>query len=61
MSDEDDGSFLSLPTAAFSQRPSLAAELSETNALSHQLLIQVTLLCVCVCVWTSKNDYNKPV
>ncbi|KAE8297822.1 Kinesin-like protein KIFC3 [Larimichthys crocea] len=41
MSDgEDDASFLSLPTAAFSQRPSLTAELSETNAPSQQLLIQ---------------------
>lgn len=41
MSDEDDGSFLSLPAAAFSQRPSLAAELNETNTLGHELLIQV--------------------
>ncbi|KAF0042675.1 hypothetical protein F2P81_004012 [Scophthalmus maximus] len=41
MSDgEDDGSFLSLPTAAFSQRPSLTAELTETNAPSQQLIIQ---------------------
>nr|XP_029134355.1 kinesin-like protein KIFC3 [Labrus bergylta] len=41
MSDgEDDGSFLSLPTAAFSQRPSLTTELNETNAPSQQLLIQ---------------------
>uniref|UniRef100_UPI0037E7E3BA kinesin-like protein KIFC3 isoform X2 n=1 Tax=Semicossyphus pulcher TaxID=241346 RepID=UPI0037E7E3BA len=41
MSDgEDDGSFLSLPTAAFSQRPSLTAELNETNVPSQQLLIQ---------------------
>ncbi|CAJ1049900.1 kinesin-like protein KIFC3 isoform X2 [Xyrichtys novacula] len=41
MSDgEDDSSFLSLPTAAFSQRPSLSAELNETNTPSQQLLIQ---------------------
>ncbi|XP_039973982.1 kinesin-like protein KIFC3 isoform X2 [Xiphias gladius] len=41
MSDgEDDGSFLSLPNAAFSQRPSLTAELTETNAPSQHLLIQ---------------------
>nr|XP_046254181.1 kinesin-like protein KIFC3 isoform X3 [Scatophagus argus] len=41
MSDvEDDGSFLSLPTAAFSQRPPLTAELPETNTPSQQLLIQ---------------------
>ncbi|XP_062274448.1 kinesin-like protein KIFC3 isoform X1 [Scomber scombrus] len=48
MSDgEDDGSFLSLPTAAFSQRPSLTAELSETNAPSQQLLIQTLQDKVC--------------
>ncbi|XP_070683614.1 kinesin-like protein KIFC3 [Pempheris klunzingeri] len=49
MSDgEDDGSFLSLPTAAFSQRPHLtAAELSETNAPSQQLLIQTLQDKVC--------------
>lgn len=42
MSDgEDDGSFLSLPSTAFSQRPSLTAELSETSATSQQLIIQV--------------------
>ncbi|KAM8762584.1 kinesin-like protein KIFC3 isoform 3-T3 [Acanthopagrus schlegelii] len=48
MSDgEDDGSFLSLPTAAFSQRPSLTAELNETNAPSQQLLIQTLQDKVC--------------
>ncbi|XP_022606258.1 kinesin-like protein KIFC3 isoform X3 [Seriola dumerili] len=48
MSDgEDDGSFLSLPTAAFSQRPSLTAELTETNAPSQQLLIQTLQDKVC--------------
>ncbi|XP_078101359.1 kinesin-like protein KIFC3 isoform X2 [Sander vitreus] len=59
MSDgEDDGSFLSLPTAAFSQRPSLSAatfaqrpslsaELSETSAPSQQLLIQTLQDKVC--------------
>lgn len=42
MSDaEDDASFLSLPTATFSQRPFLSAELSESNAPNRQLLIQV--------------------
>ncbi|XP_070816465.1 kinesin-like protein KIFC3 isoform X4 [Chaetodon trifascialis] len=53
MSDgEDDGSFLSLPTAAFSQRPSLTAELTETSAPSQQLLIQrVTWSC-----WWSPVD-----
>ncbi|KAF1393309.1 hypothetical protein PFLUV_G00037740 [Perca fluviatilis] len=48
MSDgEDDGSFLSLPTAAFAQRPSLSAELSETSAPSQQLLIQTLQDKVC--------------
>ncbi|XP_069031150.1 kinesin-like protein KIFC3 isoform X2 [Embiotoca jacksoni] len=48
MSDgEDDGSFLSLPTAAFSQRPSLTAELTETSAPSQQLLIQTLQDKVC--------------
>ncbi|XP_049419581.1 kinesin-like protein KIFC3 isoform X4 [Epinephelus fuscoguttatus] len=48
MSDgEDDGSFLSLPTAAFSQRPSLSAELTETNTPSQQLLIQTLQDKVC--------------
>ncbi|XP_059204648.1 kinesin-like protein KIFC3 isoform X2 [Centropristis striata] len=49
MSDgEDDGSFLSLPTAAFSQRPTIsAAELNETNAPSQQLLIQTLQDRVC--------------
>lgn len=45
MSDgEDEGSFLSLPAAAFSQRPSLTAELNNTNSSHHQLLIQVKTL-----------------
>ncbi|XP_067348052.1 kinesin-like protein KIFC3 isoform X4 [Channa argus] len=47
MSDEDDGSFLSLPTAAFSQRPSLTAELNESNSLSEPLLIQTLQDKVC--------------
>ncbi|XP_030574706.1 kinesin-like protein KIFC3 isoform X2 [Archocentrus centrarchus] len=48
MSDgEDDGSFLSLPSTAFSQRPSLTAELNETNAPSQQLLIQTLQDKVC--------------
>ncbi|TWW67556.1 Kinesin-like protein KIFC3 [Takifugu flavidus] len=38
---EDDASFLSLPTATYSQRPSLTAELSESNTPNQQLLIQV--------------------
>ncbi|MEQ2193781.1 hypothetical protein XENOCAPTIV_013563, partial [Xenoophorus captivus] len=42
MSDgEDEGSFLSLPAATFSQRPSLNAELNNTNSSHHQLLIKV--------------------
>ncbi|XP_069386142.1 kinesin-like protein KIFC3 isoform X7 [Paralichthys olivaceus] len=48
MSDgEDDSSFLSLPNAAFSQRPSLTAELTETSAPSQQLLIQTLQDKVC--------------
>ncbi|XP_047436947.1 kinesin-like protein KIFC3 isoform X3 [Mugil cephalus] len=48
MSDvEDDASFLSLPTAAFSQRPSLSPEVNETSALSQQLLIQTLQDKVC--------------
>ncbi|KAM4744841.1 kinesin-like protein KIFC3 isoform 2-T2 [Anableps anableps] len=48
MSDgEDEGSFLSLPAAAFSQRPSLTAELSATNSSHHQLLIQTLQDKVC--------------
>uniref|UniRef100_A0A3P8R5Q6 Kinesin-like protein n=1 Tax=Astatotilapia calliptera TaxID=8154 RepID=A0A3P8R5Q6_ASTCA len=48
MSDgEDDGSFLSLPSTAFSQRPSLTAELSETSATSQQLIIQTLQDKVC--------------
>lgn len=38
---EDDASFLSLPSATYSQRPSLTAELSESNTPNQQLLIQV--------------------
>ncbi|XP_068187420.1 kinesin-like protein KIFC3 isoform X2 [Antennarius striatus] len=41
MSDgEDDASFLSLPTAAFSQPPTLTPEASESNAPGEQRLIQ---------------------
>ncbi|XP_025764153.1 kinesin-like protein KIFC3 isoform X4 [Oreochromis niloticus] len=48
MSDgEDDGSFLSLPSTAFSQRPSLTAELSETSTTSQQLIIQTLQDKVC--------------
>ncbi|XP_071399446.1 uncharacterized protein, partial [Centroberyx affinis] len=49
MSDgEEDGSFLSLPPAAFPQRPSLSAELSDTNPPpSQQLLIQTLQEKVC--------------
>ncbi|XP_071346046.1 kinesin-like protein KIFC3 isoform X3 [Trachinotus anak] len=48
MSDgEDDSSFLSLPSATFSQRPSLTADLTETNAPSQQLLIQTLQDKVC--------------
>ncbi|XP_008286298.1 kinesin-like protein KIFC3 [Stegastes partitus] len=46
MSDgEDDASFLSLPSSAFSQRPSLSA--NETNAPSQKLLIQTLQDKVC--------------
>ncbi|XP_051794743.1 kinesin-like protein KIFC3 isoform X2 [Acanthochromis polyacanthus] len=46
MSDgEDDASFLSLPSSAFSQRPSLSA--NESNAPSQQLLIQTLQDKVC--------------
>uniref|UniRef100_A0A3B3X7K6 Kinesin-like protein n=1 Tax=Poecilia mexicana TaxID=48701 RepID=A0A3B3X7K6_9TELE len=46
MSDgEDDGSFLSLPAASFSQRPPLTAELNTSS--SHQLLIQTLQDKVC--------------
>lgn len=38
---EDDASFLSLPTTTYSQRPSLTAELSDSNTPNQQLLIQV--------------------
>ncbi|XP_023268153.1 kinesin-like protein KIFC3 isoform X3 [Seriola lalandi dorsalis] len=59
MSDgEDDGSFLSLPTAAFSQRPSLTAELTETNAPSQQLLIQKVTWS---CWWTPANTLQDKV
>ncbi|KAL6113724.1 kifc3 [Pungitius sinensis] len=48
MSDgEDEGSFLSLPTSAFSHRPPLSAEPSETSAPSQQLLIQALQDKVC--------------
>ncbi|XP_076591915.1 kinesin-like protein KIFC3 isoform X4 [Chaetodon auriga] len=59
MSDgEDDGSFLSLPTAAFSQRPSLTAELTETSVPSQQLLIQrVTWSCW----WSPVNTLQDKV
>ncbi|XP_004565829.1 kinesin-like protein KIFC3 isoform X2 [Maylandia zebra] len=59
MSDgEDDGSFLSLPSTAFSQRPSLTAELSETSATSQQLIIQrVTWSCW----WTPANTLQDKV
>lgn len=42
MSDEDDSSFLSLPSAVFSPRPSLSAERTQANVPNQQLLIQVT-------------------
>ncbi|XP_035855064.1 kinesin-like protein KIFC3 isoform X4 [Sander lucioperca] len=70
MSDgEDDGSFLSLPTAAFAQRPSLSAaafaqhpslsaELSETSAPSQQLLIQRVTWSCC---WTPANTLQDKV
>ncbi|XP_039652106.1 kinesin-like protein KIFC3 [Perca fluviatilis] len=59
MSDgEDDGSFLSLPTAAFAQRPSLSAELSETSAPSQQLLIQRVTWSCC---WTPTNTLQDKV
>lgn len=42
MSDgDDDASFLSLPTATFSQHSLLTAALSESNAPNQPLLIQV--------------------
>ncbi|MEQ2167747.1 hypothetical protein GOODEAATRI_007203 [Goodea atripinnis] len=48
MSDgEDEGSFLSLPAATFSQRPSLNAELNNTNSSHHQLLIKTLQDKVC--------------
>uniref|UniRef100_A0A672ZRB4 Kinesin-like protein n=1 Tax=Sphaeramia orbicularis TaxID=375764 RepID=A0A672ZRB4_9TELE len=48
MSDgEDEGSFLALPTAAFSQRPSLTAELTEKTTPTQQLLIQTLQDKVC--------------
>ncbi|KAM4593786.1 kinesin-like protein KIFC3 isoform 4-T4 [Odontesthes bonariensis] len=48
MSDgEDEGSFLSLPTAPFSQRPLVTAELTDTTAPSQQLLIQTLQDKVC--------------
>ncbi|KAM8893800.1 kinesin-like protein KIFC3 [Spinachia spinachia] len=48
MSDgEDEGSFLSLPTAAFSHRPPATTEPSETSAPSQQLLIRALQDKVC--------------
>ncbi|XP_041849632.1 kinesin-like protein KIFC3 isoform X2 [Melanotaenia boesemani] len=48
MSDgEDEGSFLSLPSAPFSQRPLLTSELADTSAPSQQLLIQTLQDKVC--------------
>ncbi|XP_072235900.1 kinesin-like protein KIFC3 isoform X2 [Leuresthes tenuis] len=48
MSDgEDEGSFLSLPTGPFSQRPPVTAELPDPNAPSEQLLIQTLQDKVC--------------
>ncbi|XP_054863014.1 kinesin-like protein KIFC3 isoform X6 [Amphiprion ocellaris] len=57
MSDgEDDASFLSLPSSAFSQRPSLSA--NESNAPSQKLLIQrVTWSCW----WTPANTLQDKV
>ncbi|XP_038160412.1 kinesin-like protein KIFC3 isoform X4 [Cyprinodon tularosa] len=59
MSDgEDEGSFLSLPSAAFSQRPSLNADFNNTNSSHHQLLIQrVTWSCW----WTPVNTLQDKV
>lgn len=48
MSDgEEDGSFLSLPAAAFPQRPSLTSDLTETSPHNQQLLIQTLQDKVC--------------
>ncbi|XP_076003007.1 kinesin-like protein KIFC3 isoform X3 [Genypterus blacodes] len=48
MSDgDDDGSFLSLPSAAFTPQPPVTSQLSETNATSQQLLIQTLQEKVC--------------
>ncbi|KAG7277868.1 hypothetical protein CRUP_001320 [Coryphaenoides rupestris] len=48
MSDgEDEGSFLSLPTSAFSQRHTLTSDFSEANLPSQQLLIQTLQEKVC--------------
>ncbi|XP_029353340.1 kinesin-like protein KIFC3 [Echeneis naucrates] len=47
MSDDDDGSFLSLPSATYSQHRSLTTELTETNAPNQQLLIQTLQDKVC--------------
>ncbi|KAM8888631.1 kinesin-like protein KIFC3 isoform 3-T3 [Synchiropus picturatus] len=48
MSDgDDDGSFLSLPSSGFSQRPSLTAELVDASASNQQLLIQTLQEKVC--------------
>ncbi|XP_014830481.1 PREDICTED: kinesin-like protein KIFC3 isoform X4 [Poecilia mexicana] len=57
MSDgEDDGSFLSLPAASFSQRPPLTAELNTSS--SHQLLIQRVSWSCC---WTPVNTLQDKV
>ncbi|XP_062247750.1 kinesin-like protein KIFC3 isoform X4 [Platichthys flesus] len=59
MSDgEDDNSFLSLPNATFSQRPSLTAELTETSAPSQQLLIQKVTWS---CWWTPAHTLQDKV
>ncbi|XP_059926859.1 kinesin-like protein KIFC3 isoform X4 [Gadus macrocephalus] len=48
MSDgEDEGSFLSLPASAFSQRPSLTPDFSEAHLPGQQLLIQTLQEKVC--------------
>ncbi|XP_078800860.1 kinesin-like protein KIFC3 isoform X5 [Oryzias latipes] len=57
MSDgEDESSFLSLPSAPFSQRRSLTAELSDAN--SQKLLIQKVAW---FCLWTPANTLQDKV
>ncbi|XP_030017350.1 kinesin-like protein KIFC3 isoform X3 [Sphaeramia orbicularis] len=59
MSDgEDEGSFLALPTAAFSQRPSLTAELTEKTTPTQQLLIQKVTWS---CFWTQASTLQDKV